>query len=157
MEFKKQLKGWIGGIVFVIVVALGVIFQKQTYGTPSQKEILKKTEAQIVNHIKAQILMDQGRFLNEAQERGNIEKASAKAARELKKLKDIKVQSVECKRLDPVDRKERSNITRFFGTQKYLIKAGYTVGDSKSPRYITLELKASPSGNWQTFMTARTF
>lgn len=157
MELKKQLKGWLGGIAFVIVVALGIIFQKQMFGTPTQKEILKKTKSQIINHIKAQLLADQNNMLNEAKKRGNLSKASERASKELKKLNNIKIVSIECRSFDSINRRKRKNMLRFFGTQKYLIRAGYTLGDSESVRYITLELKTPSYGNWQTSMTARIF
>jgi hypothetical protein len=157
MESKAKLKGWVGGIAFVILVALGLFFQKHIFATPNSREILKRTEGQIINHIKAQILADQEKLLKEAEKRGNLKKASEKAALELKKLKSIKIESVECKRLDPIRKKERRNIFRFFGSQKYLIKAAYTIGDSKNVRYITLELKAPSSGNWQTYVTSRIY
>jgi len=142
MEFK--LKGWSAFLAVVAIVGVAAYFKFVPGAAPSAEEIKAKLGDQLVTQIKADMLVEQQQRMD-----------ASGLVRELKRLDKIVITSIQARRHAGEGREWRKNLLH--RPDRYLIKVDYTVGDSKSPRSLTLELQAPLLGQWRALPTPLTF
>jgi len=148
-----DMKGWSAVIAIVVVLAVLKFFNAGVmHDLPTPEQVRDKAGKQIEEIIFAEAVFAQTEMLEQAKENGQEQAAIKQAQAEFQSLKQITLGSIE---IEPFSMHRRDNMLR--RETEFLIRVGYTVGNSDLDQSVVLELDTFNDAYWVVSRTIYPF